>query len=241
MGDNWHTGNVNSRPNLHSALSDDDRDLVLRALRSPRGHYAADRAAQLSAVPSRTLHDWATSGILVPDWMNASPRGWSYRDILYARLLAWLRSKGMERTIASHRVIEIRGLMARAEIQPHLRSDGTVMLLDDESVDRFSGQQVFDGLAELLDVFIMTEAIEGVSRAELWGPSLVRPSRLTYISPWVLNGEPCVADSRVPTSAIYALRTERSLDTGRIHALYPELPEEAIEDAIELESRLRAA
>jgi uncharacterized protein (DUF433 family) len=226
---------------MHEVLSDDDRDLVLQALRSPRGRYAADRAAQLSAVPSRTLHDWATSGILVPDWMNASPRGWSYRDILYARLLAWLRSKGMERARASGRVLAVRELMARAVIQPHLRSDGTVMLLEDESVDRFSGQQVFDGLSELLDVFEMTEPIEGVSRAELWGPSLVRPSRLTYISPWVLGGEPCVADSRVPTSAIYALRIERSLDTGRIHALYPELPEEAIEDAIELEGRLRAA
>lgn len=241
MGSNWHTDDVNARPTMREPLSDDDRDLVLRALRFPRGRYAAERAAQLSAVPSRTLHDWATSGILVPDWMRASPRGWSYRDILYVRLLAWLRSKGMERTLASQRVLEIRGLMATAQIQPHLRSDGTVMLLDDESVDRFSGQQVFDGLSELLDVFTMTEPIEGVSRAELWGPSLVRPSRLTYISPWVLNGEPCVAASRVPTAAIYALRTERSLDTAHIHALYPELPEEAIEDAIELESRLRAA
>ena len=241
MGDNWHTGNVNAQPTMHEALSDDDRDLVLRALRFPRGRYAVDRAAQLSAVPSRTLHDWATSEILVPDWMNASPRGWSYRDILYTRLLAWLRSKGMDRTLASHRVLGIRELMAREEIQPHLRSDGTVMLLDDERVDRFSGQQVFDGLSELLDVFVMTEPIEGVSRSELWGPSLVRPSRLTYISPWVLSGEPCVADSRVPTSAIYALRIERSLDTDRIHALYPELSEDAIEDAIELEGRLRAA
>lgn len=223
------------------ALSDEDRDLVLRALRFPRGRYAAERASQLSAVPARTLHDWAKSGTLVPDWMNASPRGWSYRDVLYARLLAWLRGKGMDRTVASRRVLEIRELMAEAAIQPKLRSDGTVMLLDDERVDRFSGQQVFDGLSELLDVFVMTEPVEGVSRAELWGPSLVRPSRLTYISPWVLNGEPCVAESRVPTSALYALRAERSLDTVRIHALYPQLPKEAIEDAIELEGRLRAA
>ncbi len=62
------------------------------------------------------------------------------------------------------------------------------MLLEDESVDRFSGQQVFDRLSELLDVLTMTTSIECVSRAELWGPSRVRPSRLTYISPWVLNG-----------------------------------------------------
>jgi len=228
-------------PTKHQALSDEDRDLVLRALRVPRGRYPAERAAQLSAVPARTLHEWATSGILVPDWMSASPRGWSYRDVVYARLLAWLRGKGMDRAMASQRVLDIRRLMAGAEIQPHLRSDGTVVLLGDESVDRFSGQRVFDGLSELLDVFELTEPVEGVSRAALWGPSLVRPSALTYISPWVLSGEPCVADSRVPTSAIYALRAERKLDVARIRALYPELPEAAIEDAIGLEDRLRAA
>lgn len=173
--------------------------------------------------------------------MSASPRGWSYRDVLYARLLAWLRSKGMDRTMASLRVRQIKGLMEQAEVEPHLRSDGTVMLLGGESVDRFSGQQVFDGLSELLDRFALTEPIEGVSRAALRGPSLLRPSTRTYISPWVLNGEPCVAESRVRTSAIYALRAERKLDTARIHALYPELGEEAIEDAVDLEIRLRAA
>lgn len=69
-------------------MSSGDREIVLEALRRPRGRYSADRASQLSAIPTRTLHDWASSGVLVPDWIKASPRGWSYRDILYARLLA---------------------------------------------------------------------------------------------------------------------------------------------------------
>lgn len=51
-----------------AALSIDDRALVMRALRVPRGRYSAERASQLSAVPARTLHDWATSGMLLPDW-----------------------------------------------------------------------------------------------------------------------------------------------------------------------------
>lgn len=55
----------------------DDRALVLRALKVPRGRYTAARASQLSAVPMRTLHDWASSGVLVPDWVRSSPRGWS--------------------------------------------------------------------------------------------------------------------------------------------------------------------
>ncbi|HXH59107.1 hypothetical protein [Iamia sp.] len=87
-----------------AALTADDRALVLRALRYPRGRYSAERAHQLSAVPARTLHDWATAGVLVPDWFAAKPRGWSYRDVVYARLLAWLRSKHMDRTSASERL-----------------------------------------------------------------------------------------------------------------------------------------
>ena len=173
--------------------------------------------------------------------MSARPRGWSYRDIVYVRLLAWLRSKGMERERASDRVTEVRGLLANDEVDPEVRSDGSIFLFGEEEVDRFTGQQAFDGMTPLLDTFILTEPIEGISRAELWGPSLVHPSTHTYISPWVLHGEPCVTGSRIPSSALYALHTERSLADSQIQALYPQLSAPAVGDAIELEKRLRAA
>lgn len=214
---------------------------MLRALRYPRGRYDAERAHQLSAIPARTLHDWATSGVLVPDWFAAKPRGWSYRDIVYARLLAWLRSKHMDRAAAAARVGHLRELMTTAEINPSVRSDGTIFLIGNENADRFSGQQAFDGLVEILDVFSLTEPIEGVSRGELSGPSLIRPSQHTFISPWVLAGEPCVNGSRVPSSSLYALNVDRGLDAAAIHRLYQALPIEAITDAIDFETRLRAA
>lgn len=224
-----------------SSLTAEERVLLLRALRFPRGRYSAERAAQLSAVPARTLYDWATSETLTPDWMDGRPRGWSYRDIVYVRLLAWLRSKGMERERASDRVSRVRTLLADDAIDPEVRSDGSIFLLGDDEFDRFTGQQAFDGMAPLLDIFILTEPIEGISRAELWGPSLLRPSTHTYISPWVLHGEPCVTGSRVPSSGLYALRVERGLADDRIQALYPQLSVSAVGDAIDLETRLRAA
>lgn len=155
-----------------AALSGADRALVLRALKYPRGRYSAERASQLSSIPARTLHDWTTSGSLVPDWAGARPRGWSYRDVVYARLLGWLRSKHMDRSRASERVGHLRDLLATSDIDPAVHSDGTIFLIGDEAMDRFTGQQAFDGLAELLDVFVLTEAIEGVSNGDLWGPSL---------------------------------------------------------------------
>lgn len=224
-----------------AALTTADRALVLRALRYPRGRYTAERAHQLSGVPARTLHDWATADVLVPDWLAASPRGWSYRDVVYVRMLAWLRGKRMERTGAAERVRYLRKLLSTSEIDPTVHSDGTIFLIGEERSDRFTGQQAFDGLVEVLDVFKLTEPIEGVSTGELWGPSLVRPSERTYISPWVLGGEPCVENSRVPSATLHALHVGRGLDAEAIHQLYEFLPVEAIEDALDLEARLRAA
>jgi uncharacterized protein (DUF433 family) len=222
-------------------LGGQDRALVLRALRYPRGRYGAERAEQLSAVPARTLHDWATAGALIPDWFAAKPRGWSYRDIVYARLLAWLRSKHMDRATAAERISYVRALLSTEPVDPAVHSDGTIFLIGAESTDRFTGQQAFDGLVEILDVFELADPIEGVSRAELWGPSLVHPSAHTYISPWVLAGEPCIEGSRVPSATVHALSTERGLDVASIQRLYPSLSRDAIEDALSLEARLRAA
>lgn len=229
-------------PGTRQALSADDRALVLRALRHPRGRYVVERASQLSGVPARTLYDWSTAGVLVPDWMSGSPRSWSYRDVVYARLLAWLRSKGMDRGVAAGHVTEVRMAMATARVDPaEVRSDGSVLLLGREAVDRLSGQQVFDGVLDLLDVFELTEPIEGLTSGELRGPSLVRPSAHTFISPWVLAGEPCVEGSRVASSTLHALSVERGLSVEAISELYPTLRPEAIEDAIVLEAGLRAA
>lgn len=228
-------------PTTSAALTTADRALVLRALRYPRGRYSAERAHQLSAVPARTLHDWATAGVLVPDWFAARPRGWSYRDIVYARLMAWLRSKHMDRAAAADRVRYLRELLSSSEVDPTIRSDGNIFLIGGDAVDRFTGQQVFDAVVEVLDVFELTDPIEGVSNGELWGPSLVHPSAHTYISPWVLAGEPCVEGSRVPSATLHALRVERGLDAKAMHALYEFLSVEAIEDALDLEARLRAA
>jgi uncharacterized protein (DUF433 family) len=209
-----------------------------RALRSVRGRYSAERASQLSGVPERTLYHWARTESLVPDWAAASPRGWSYRDVVYARLLAWLRSKGAPLPEATARVASIRTLMATAPIDPLLHSDGRIVLLGDEVVDRDSGQMVFEGLVGFLDEFDIEAPIAEVSSLHLWGPDLLRPSEHTYLSPWVVGGEPCVAGTRIPTLSIFALHRDRALDRERIAALYQDLSAEAVDDAVALEAKL---
>ncbi|MEO8697819.1 MAG: DUF433 domain-containing protein [Acidimicrobiales bacterium] len=69
----------------------------------------------------------------------------------------------------------------------------------------------------------------------------MHPSEHTFISPWVLRGEPCVKDSRVPTAALYALNVERGLGSGGVAALYPGLSQDVVKDALTLERHLRQA
>jgi uncharacterized protein (DUF433 family) len=247
-------------------LTGAERSLIRRALRTPRGRYTAERASQLAGVPVRTLHDWATTGTLRPDGHGVRPRTWSYRDVVYARMLAWLRGKGMPRPQAAAQVARVRRLMAgpdrrdgsdggragegddgwsgdadggNGDLRAAVRSDGHVLLAGDEAVDPLSGQQVFGELTSFLDAFDPTAPVAELAGGPVWGPNLVRPSAHTALSPWVAGGEPCVAGTRVPTAVLYALHVERRLDVGAIAALYPGVGPDQVRDAVALERRLR--
>ncbi|HLM63667.1 MAG TPA: DUF433 domain-containing protein [Acidimicrobiales bacterium] len=247
-------------------LTEVERSLIRRALRTPRGRYTAERASQLAGVPVRTLHEWATTGTLRPDGHGARPRTWSYRDVVYARMLAWLRGKGMPRRQAAAQVARVRHLMARpdrvdagdgdrpgegdggrsggaadgnGDLRAAVRSDGHVLLTGDDAIDPLSGQQVFAELTPFLDAFDPTAPVAELADGPVWGPNLVRPSAHTTMSPWVAGGEPCVAGTRVPTAVLHALHVERRLDAGAIAALYPGVDADEVRDAVALERRLR--
>jgi uncharacterized protein (DUF433 family) len=224
------------------ALTKDEEQLILFAFRHPRGRYSAERAGQLSGVPARTLYDWAEAKVLVPDYATSRPKAWSYRDLGFARLLAWLRQHGHERPDAASRVAALRDVMADAALQvTEVRSDGSIVLLGEETVDRLTGQQMLDGMAQFLSAFNLLEPVAELGRKRLWGPDLLTPSHRTVISPWVMGGEPVVRSTRIPTASLHALRHERGLETERIVALYPGLDTAQVDDAIELEDRLRRA
>ncbi len=224
-----------------SELSAADEKAVMHALRHPRGRYLVDRAAQLSGVPRSTLYDWRRGSIYVPDFGVASPLAWSYRDLVYVRLLAWLRQLGMSRPDAAERVQIVKGTIAQGTSVRMIRSDGRTLFLDDEA-QMGPNLLPFDDFLGLLRRFDLLEPVEELrwrGRDRVWAPDLVTPSTHTHISPWVLAGDPCVARSRIPTAAIHALRTERGLATEEIVDLYPGLTPEATDDAYTLERRLR--
>jgi uncharacterized protein (DUF433 family) len=218
----------------------EQRSMLLHALRHPRGRYTAGRASQLSGVPQRTVYDWAKEKVLVPDYAQGRPMHWSYRDLVFLRLVAWLRSHGSDRVEAAERTRLVRQVLAESPVEvDHVRTDGKVFLLGDESADRLTGAQVFSSMIGLFDTFDLELHIAEIHLPRLWGPNLVSPTEHTYISPWVMGGEPCVEDTRIPTASLLALRDERGLSARQVVALYPGLSTNVVAEAWDLESRLR--
>lgn len=221
--------------------SETQRQELLNAMRHPRGRYSADRASQLSGVPMSTIYDWQRNDIYVPDFGGASPMAWSYRDLVYLRLLAWLRQLKMPRPVAAERVTDVKQYVATGHELRMIRATSDSVVFDDETTDRKTGVNLlpFDDFTGLLSVFDLLDPVEELGKHPLWGPDLVTPSAHTYISPWVLGGDPCVENTRIPTATILALHEERGLSTPQIVELYPGLKPDAAEDAYELEKRLR--
>jgi uncharacterized protein (DUF433 family) len=214
-------------------------DFALHSLRHPRGRYPAERAAQLSGIPRSTLYDWQRAEVYVPDFAGGSPMAWSYRDLVFVRVLAWLRNDvRTPRPGAAARVRSLKKHISAGKPVSILNADRETLAVDGDVGAPLEGPSRL--FAEMLLSFDLIAAVEDFGRhAKLWGPNLVTPSSHTYISPWVLGGEPCVERTRIPSASIYSLRTERGLDVGEIVKLYPGLDESAAADAYELERRLR--
>lgn len=221
-------------------MHQEERDSLLRhALRSPRGRYPADRAAHLSGVPRSTVYEWAREAVLVPDYSHATPKLWSYRDLVFLRLLARMRHSGIARVHAAEALKQLRALLAQPGSDITWVRIGNGLFVGDDTHDLITKQQAFEQVLSITKPFNLLEPIEGVNDHPIWGPDLVEPSAHTYISPHVMGGEPCVDSTRIPSATVLALVDSRGLTSAKIVRLYPQLTSEGIKDAVELERRMR--
>jgi len=151
---------------------------VLRALRSPRARYSAERTAQLSGIPRSTIYDWQRSDVYRPDFVHASPMMWSYRDLVYLRVLAWLRSKGMERAMAAGAVVAIKSDISKGQRIVRLRADRRSLIANDELANRISGEDPLPGLGSFLQEFDLLEPVADFERPEAVGSGPGQPVRV---------------------------------------------------------------
>ena len=151
---------------------------MLRALRSPRARYSAERTAQLSGIPRSTIYDWQRSDVYRPDFVHASPMMWSYRDLVYLRVLAWLRSKGMERAMAAGAVVAIKSDISKGQRIVRLRADRRSLIANDELANRISGEDPLPGLGSFLQEFDLLEPVADFERPEAVGSGPGQPVRV---------------------------------------------------------------
>jgi uncharacterized protein (DUF433 family) len=230
-------------------LSEADRRFVLSTFAEPRGFYGAGRAAQLSGVPERTIYYWARTKTLVPDHGADHPMAWSYRDLVFLRLVAFLRRRRVDLPDAANVARRYRRDFSRGKfgtIDTSISAaQGGYAYGDTMPVDELSGQQAFEIMADISSHFdLLAPLDDGKAKGklvEMRGPNLLRPSERTSISPWIMSGEPVVRNSRITTATLLALRDRRRLNPQQITELYPTLTRVDVEDAIEMERDLRSA
>ncbi len=208
------------------------------------GAYRSSRAAALSGVPERTVHDWASKGIVVPTVSAQRVKLWSYADLMSLRVVAWLRSP----------VKRLRGSTVPASSMPKVKKaletlagygldiwsaeSGTRVLVDASGRvivrgrSSLAGDQVVD--ERLLDLLAPFERFEG-SR----GPDLRQPRPHLRIIPGKLSGEPHVQDTRLESRAIAAL-VRRGFELEYVAELYPFASPEALAECVSLEDQLSA-
>jgi uncharacterized protein (DUF433 family) len=163
---------------------------------------------------------------------------------VYLRLLGWLRHLGTPLAAAARRVGAVKALIEKGDDVGDLRANGKTLLINEEATSRFDEPNLlpFHNLFGLVSTFDLIDPIDELRRRgqnRLWGPDLVTPSDHTFISPWILAGDPCVDGTRIPTSAIHALREDRGLGSAEVVELYPGLTGDAADDAHALEQHLR--
>jgi uncharacterized protein (DUF433 family) len=109
---------------------------------------------------------------------------------------------------------------------------GNIIVLDGSEQEVEQRQRRLAVSAEF-DVTAPFVALEGGR-----GPDLHAPRPTLRIVPGKLGGPPHVLHTRLESQAIAALET-RGLPTAKIYRLYPDVSEEAINEAIDLEAQLR--
>ncbi len=208
-----------------------------------QGFYSVTQVSRIARVPRRTLYEWKRKGIIKPSVHvvdkhgKVVDEGYSYADLAIVKLMRGLRTKELNlRSVA----IALRHLFDR--IGPfndpkwdnaHLYVVGKEVLAQkpddwETTVATSYGQKV--------ETRVIGELVEEEGRI------LVPKDFGQYIeiNPRIMEGQPVIRDSRVPTAAI-AMMHEQGTSISDLVELYKPLTRVQILKAIEYEHGLDAS
>jgi uncharacterized protein (DUF433 family) len=206
-----------------------------------QGAYDAHRAAALSGVPVRTLHQWASNGLYSPS-IVASPRTrlWSWGDLVALRAIDWFRrtkDEGeprratIDRIRAALRELDDEGIPRQKLADLVVVSDGGQLLF------RFDNRPLQTATADRQTV--MEDVLHVTAPYLGHGPDLLQPGPHLRIQPGKLSGEPHLEGTRLKTAVLYALVSD-GYPEAQILRMYPEATALLLNEAVELEQKLAA-
>ncbi|HXC75998.1 MAG TPA: DUF433 domain-containing protein [Candidatus Acidoferrum sp.] len=190
------------------------------------GSFDAREMVYLAGSRSSTLQRLRLD--LEPKELN-SGLYWSFNQLVALRTWEfWRRETGRFRLPTD----VLRGLVAfqgaETPTQVAVTGDGRVLVASGQGfVDWKTGQVVSEDFVRLDRVF-QPQTFGGRRPT----PALPTPSAFTRVHPGVVGGTPCVDGYRVPARAIAGLAMEGVNQIEKVLAVYPEIPEPAILDAI---------
>jgi uncharacterized protein (DUF433 family) len=201
-----------------------------------RGFYSTEQVSRLAGIPRRTLYLWKKNGVISPsvrvvDSNGRTQQGYSYADLAIAKVLHALKLRRLNLRSA---VGALRHLYSRFGPPTAVGwADAHVFVV---------GKEVF---AQKPDDWDTTLATKGGQKANIsvlgqlveeQGALLVPREFSDYveIDPLVMDGEPVVRDTRVPTSMLAMLFNEGT-SVLRLAELYAPIPASTIRKAIEFE------
>jgi uncharacterized protein (DUF433 family) len=205
-----------------------------------QGFYSTSQVSRLAGIPRRTLYDWKSKGIIGPSVhiLNEAgdivDEGYSYRDLAITKLLRALRNKQLNlRSVVKslYHLIERFGLPNSPEW-----NNAHVYIINK------------DVFAQKPDEWETTVGTRGGQKAEMKvlgelfeeEAAIVVPKRFdtfVEINLDVMEGQPVIRDTRVPTS-ILATMSDQGVSLSDLVELYAPIPRLTIEKAIEFEKSL---
>ena len=206
-----------------------------------QGAYDAHRAAALSGVPVRTLHQWASNDLYKPS-VVASPRTrlWSWGDLLALRAIDWLRRTKDEDMPRRSSIDQIRAALRELDhegIPRHKLADLVVVSDAGRLLLRMDGQSLQTASTDRQ--LVMTDVLHVTAPYLSRGPDLLQPGPHLRIKPGKLSGEPHLEGTRLKTAVLYALNVA-GYPEDQILRMYPEATPLLLKEAIELEQKLAA-
>jgi uncharacterized protein (DUF433 family) len=219
--------------------------------RGPAGFYAPAEACRLTRVPPSTLQYWVRVGIVSPSRRVMDPHGqmvrdgYSLADLGYIRLLHQLRSRGVPTENAVRfltAMLDKIGPPGPTWGQVRVWVDGKRVYLAEPSAwgtmeaQRPAGHNA--ALQRVADTFF-GGAFIGLKQS---ADSILVPAELlehVEINAEVVDGEPVIRGTRIPTRTIQALASTRS--TAEILEMYPFLTCDQVKSALEYEQYLDRA